>query len=106
MNAWRRQPVRSNGCTSQLVCACQCFISVLVCAPLFLRCLILRFQPAPARAAPSARRGAGDGVGARGRAGPDGDANREVHGGRRRACLVERRETRETRADRETRVPR
>ena len=83
-------------------CVRVCFISVLVCAPLFLRCLILRFQPAPARAAPSARRGAGDGVGARGRAGPD--ANREVHGGRRRACLVERRETRETRADRETRA--
>ena len=31
MNAWRRQPVRSNGCTSQLVCACVFYLGARLC---------------------------------------------------------------------------
>ena len=107
MNAWRRQPVRSNGCTSQLVCACVFYLGARLCT--IVSALFNLKIPARARARrPVGPSGTGSAPPARGprpaRAGPD--ANREVHGGRRRACLVERRETRETRADRETRVPR
>ena len=67
MNAWRRQPVRSNGCTSQLVCACVFYLGARLCT--IVSALFNLKIPARARARRPVGPPRGRGVGSR--AGPD-----------------------------------
>ena len=92
MNAWRRQPVRSNGCTSQLVCACVFYLGARLCT--IVSALFNLKIPARARARrPVGPSGTGSGtVGAR--AGP---SRCEPRGARREAPRVPRRAARDAR---------